>query len=162
MDTGKDYILMCEAAVGIQELMFGSNDDFMKILPAYIFDKEMNRICICIWTPKTLEKELGDSVVQHKINVSIEQDNDGNIYKAPKGGAYGEVAIWLPRQDQLQGLLSEKLDYQKFSNTFKDLAKFEDSLRLCFDSMEQLWLAFVMSERWNKKWDGKQWRKERG
>jgi hypothetical protein len=26
-----------------------------------------------------------------------------------------------------------------------------------FSSMEQLWLAFVMREKYGKKWDGKEW-----
>ena len=28
----------------------------------------------------------------------------------------------------------------------------------CFDSMEQLWLAFVMKTNYNKLWDGQGWR----
>ena len=53
-------------------------------------------------------------------------------------------SIWLPRQDQLQGMVEYTVGVNKFN------------------SMEQLWLAFVMSEKYNKKWDGKDWIKKRG
>ncbi len=61
--------------------------------------------------------------------------------------------IWLPRQDQLQemlGGLEQIEDYPFF--TLKGVAK--------IDSMEQLWLAFVMKEKYNKIWDGSEWVKE--
>jgi hypothetical protein len=86
--------------------------------------------------------------------------------------------VWLPRQDQLQDMLKDKIRYNH-KNTYgyvkgpapegfiagclhQEFHKFmvyEDQYIFCeaFNSMEQLWLAFVMHEKYNKRWDGKEW-----
>ena len=64
---------------------------------------------------------------------------------------------WLPRQDQLQDML--------FDETVSCAGKISFLHEECdtlFDepenySMEQLWLAFVMSEKFDKTWDGEDW-----
>ena len=67
----------------------------------------------------------------------------------------GEVFIWLPRQDQLQALVD---------NDFNGFVWYVDG---CYGigvdefsvdneelpSMEQLWLKFVMGEKYDKFWD---------
>lgn len=67
--------------------------------------------------------------------------------------------IWLPRQDQLQEMVGgfesgfilwgEWLDnmYPEHKNSFKKI----------FNSFEQLWLAFVMKEKYNKICNGEDW-----
>ena len=70
-------------------------------------------------------------------------------------------SVWLPRQDQLQGMLhwtnarGLMVELQEFcqtdplySNNFNN-------------SMEQLWLAFVMHELHNKTWTGEVWDERR-
>jgi len=67
--------------------------------------------------------------------------------------------VWLPRQDQLQDMVWDSLGTYcsnkmnsltwgvwDFYNTIDDV-----------DSMEQLWLAFVMRELYNKQWNGNEW-----
>ena len=71
-----------------------------------------------------------------------------------------EDDIWLPRQDQLQEMF-------KYNNHLNLLNAFHwwvfDVMKMSFPfsskevSMEQLWLAFVMSERYSKQWNGKKW-----
>ena len=76
-------------------------------------------------------------------------------------------AVWLPRQDQLQKilnwtnlttLLAELLD---FSGSPESYGNHPDpkinTLVYRWDSMEQLWLAFVMKEIHNKFWNGREW-----
>lgn len=62
--------------------------------------------------------------------------------------------IKLFRQDQSQGMV-------KVENISKLLARFwkwyEETDVYIFTSMEQLWVAFVMSERFGKHWSGKDW-----
>lgn len=70
--------------------------------------------------------------------------------------------VWLPRQDQLQKMV-------KYSVWFETLYRFYDWLQSkekihnwdsqCtkFNSFEQLWLAFVMKEKFNKTWNGVDW-----
>lgn len=60
--------------------------------------------------------------------------------------------IWLPRQDQLQ----EMVGYQIPSGTQLQLF-FAFTLTQKRISMEQLWLAFVMKEKYGKVWNGEEW-----
>ena len=68
-------------------------------------------------------------------------------------------AVWLPRQDQLQEMVIEKYATPwdlaiAFSNVLMaDNASYFDA----FDSMEKLWLAFIMFEKHKKKWKDGEW-----
>ncbi len=80
--------------------------------------------------------------------------------------------IWLPRQDQLQGMVIVKVmaDYAETDISPEHrlvtvFASFVDAVRFPYKipqndltSMEQLWLAFVMSELYHKTWDGEKWK----
>jgi hypothetical protein len=68
-------------------------------------------------------------------------------------------AVWLPRQDQLQEMLIEKYATPwdlaiAFSNVLMDdnTSYFDN-----FDSMEKLWLAFIMLEKYGEKWSNGKW-----
>jgi hypothetical protein len=68
-------------------------------------------------------------------------------------------AVWLPRQDQLQEMVIEKYATSwdlaiAFSNILMaDNASYFDN----FDSMEKLWIAFIMLEKHRKKWKDGEW-----
>ncbi|MFZ5907963.1 MAG: hypothetical protein ACOYVJ_11275 [Nitrospirota bacterium] len=68
-------------------------------------------------------------------------------------------AVWLPRQDQLQEMVIENYATSwdlaiAFSNVLMaDKASYFDK----FDSMEKLWLAFIMLEKYKKKWKDGEW-----
>ncbi len=68
-------------------------------------------------------------------------------------------AVWLPRQDQLQEMVIEKYATPwdltiAFSNVLMaDNASYFDN----FDSMEKLWLAFIILEKHKKKWKDGEW-----
>ncbi len=76
-----------------------------------------------------------------------------------------ERFICLFRQDQLQEIiLKPKYDwYDSMKGKFKslyhaliwDFSNFAEGENLT--SMEQLWLAFVMQEKFDKKWNGEDW-----
>jgi len=65
--------------------------------------------------------------------------------------------VCLLRQDQSQDMLPDE------PNHFPSLTwieKFAEFYKLNYQkrwTMEQLWLAFVMNERFNKVWDGENW-----
>ena len=65
----------------------------------------------------------------------------------------GDDTIWLPRQDQLQ----EMLDVHHYTLLEKCWDFAQSTNGWMFDSMEQLWLAFVMKEKYNKLWNGEGW-----
>lgn len=66
--------------------------------------------------------------------------------------------IWLPHQDQLQEMVELALEplINSFNCFVEDLPDEPD-----FDSMEQLWLSYVMYGNFNKVWDGEEWIKEK-
>lgn len=129
MDTSKEYILMCEKAVEIQEL----------------------------W-----KKQAGDIFAQGYPR--------GNTLIVGFHCTFSEVdehypdRVWLPRQDQLQEMVENNIsDFLEFcfapnsccgcSRTVSTFIK----IKFKNLSMEQLWLAFVMKEKFNKVWNGTDW-----
>ena len=62
--------------------------------------------------------------------------------------------IWLPRQDQLQEMMiGDSFKWidsliHKFSFSIDNWSMYYRQ----FTSMEQMWLAYVMMEKYNKKW----------
>ena len=68
--------------------------------------------------------------------------------------------IWLPRQDQLQEMISEHWNLTYSYGLVERFANWLRSSKVGYYenlSMEQLWLAFVMSQKYNKVWDGEEW-----
>lgn len=65
-----------------------------------------------------------------------------------------------PRQDQLQGMVGD-LSLEKLLLGVYE--QYENSTHLVGYglSMEQLWLAFVMSEKYNKTWNGSEWKEDK-
>lgn len=130
MDTSKTYIRMCEKA---RELQFA-------------------------W-----EGRLGD-VVRHQGKGII-------YYTKPSDLLQGDGCIWLPRQDQLQEMMPsvnyennlahlawmfDKFCNSSRANPFQPLAE-NYVILSTLTSMEQLWLAFVMKEKYKKTWNGTKW-----
>jgi len=73
--------------------------------------------------------------------------------------------LWLPRQDQLQEIYRQ---YDKTVSIWGMVSRLKDFIygvddndftreAELFTSMEQLWLAFVMKEKYQKTWDGNDW-----
>lgn len=73
--------------------------------------------------------------------------------------------VWLPRQDQLQEIYRGGEDLKAPSAELKVLY---DNIHFLnnpdakylwkFPTMEQLWLAFVMKEKFEKTWNGEKWK----
>jgi len=74
---------------------------------------------------------------------------------------------WLPRQDQLQEMVLGQITraynlwtmithFNEFSRDSGTVSMF-DRQTWYYMTMEKLWLAFVMKEKFNKIWDGKNW-----
>jgi len=73
-------------------------------------------------------------------------------------------AVWLPRQDQLQEMVGNS-PYNNIQNAMwsilDNLHKYAFTPNIFNEfiptSMEQLWLAFVMKEKYGKVWNGEEW-----
>jgi len=136
MDTSKEYILMCKEAKEIQT-EWSKTEELM----------ELGRDGDYYYNTKGL-------INQVRIRGTQDDDDfpgDGITFPCETYGA-----IWLPRQDQLQDMVNLKIprlvyDFRSF------VADFIGSYTEKFGSMEQLWLAFVMAEKYNKEWHGLQW-----
>ena len=78
-----------------------------------------------------------------------------------------EGGIFLPRQDQLQEMVSDQLNmllhfgYFVFSVDGGRHLHIKRTVGEPDPTMEQLWLAFVQKENHNKVWDGEEWKNEK-
>ena len=127
MDVGAEYIKMCEKADEIQT----------KTQPVHIMESRE----VFVYD--------GDEIWFH--------------YAVGEGKGMVIRKVWLPRQDQLQemlewakkgtyGVLLIDAFYNWSKKTFNPQPFGNDSM-----SWEQLWLAFVMKEKYNKTWSGEEW-----
>jgi len=131
MDTSETYIKQCEKAEEIQESWQALKHDL------YVYREDDLKFHI--------HMVRQDYIPQY-------------LTKYP-------VYVWLPRQDQLQEMVGATSLWDlnhRYSRWLYDV----DDVGLCdfhikheheFSSMEQLWLAFVMKELYNKVWDGESW-----
>ena len=143
MDTSKEYIKMCEKAVEIQ------SPSVWKPIAGDWYDSRGNT------------EKKGPKVLQILNNFRALR-YDKNIKSIHRH-------IWLPRQDQLQEMVMEIMPYKNCSNSVTNLIdtfshevlsgedKFIEST-VSMNSMEQLWLAFVMKEKFSKTWNGEGWK----
>lgn len=67
-----------------------------------------------------------------------------------------ERAFPLWEQDQLQEMI-EVINSETIAYFLSAIKHFEETTNRQFKSWEQLWLAFVMKEKFNKVWNGKGW-----
>lgn len=141
MDTSEQYIKMCEKAEEIQKL--------------------------CSLEELTTSPNPEPYITTHL---------DSYFYiNHPWRDTWTYKVIWLPRQDQLQDMVGQyyaEQDEMVFSSHYIKVAFLDFATWMgiqyrpkpfvcvptnCFDSGGQLWLAFVMQEKYNKIWDGEDW-----
>lgn len=101
--------------------------------------------------------------VKHNLEIGLDYGCQPACCEDPYGCRKECKWVWLPRQDQLQEMVGLDIialcrDFRDFAfNNYAD-ATTDDIDPVCtFTSMEQLWLAFVMKEKYNKVWDGNTW-----
>ena len=98
---------------------------------------------------KLWEPDDGDFIhCDSNICTEVHVVGDHFKYKDP-------TYTWLPRQDQLQEMIGGTWSGQLF-RLDRWIKEFGKEYYAC-TSMEQLWLGFVMTEKFNKKWDGESW-----
>jgi len=117
-----------------------------------------------LWIPKVgdiiahRDSHKVESNPLHKALVSWDNNKESLIPIAVTWVGRNKMYIWLPHQDQLQEMV-EAVDTSpyKLHLALTRWLEIEVGLPPPYDSMEQLWLAFVMKERHNKTWDGDNW-----
>jgi hypothetical protein len=162
MDTTPEYIKQCEKAVPDLLDYFVAN--IQQLRPMFIYDEVTERVSVLLWSPKSLRDKIDET--RDEIIVSIESEKDRNIYiPGDSKEAVSKPIVPLWRQDQLQEIWREEYlkhpskhgwfgEFCNFmSEPYSDGANADES----FDTMEQLWLAFVMKELYGKGWNGEEW-----
>ncbi len=82
----------------------------------------------------------------------------GSVFSEDPSGCTYKKYIWLPTQSQLQEMIIKHGHHN--SGILFGLMQFSDKYSYNDKSMEQLWLAFVMKEKYNKVWNGEDWVKD--
>jgi hypothetical protein len=137
------YVKMCETAVKVQELWepIAMNIMYCTGLQSVGFLKRYS----CHYK-EGYKLELQN--IQHFSETIIANRSD---------------CVWLPTQSQLQGMvdihpLSRLVQqFSVFAHNNLSAAPTMDSYNIRFETMNQLWLAFVMHKKFNKTWNGEGW-----
>ena len=150
MDTSKEYIEMCRKAVDVMGLW--DSDVINWRNQGYSTKHE----CLVV------EGQDGTAMCPKLSLLLFKKEREQ--YKKE----FCEFEHWIPLfyQDQLQGMVERSLSVKSngnhmavqfayfVSDHIENHIHFGDVL---LQSMEQLWLAFVMHEKFQKKWDGEDW-----
>lgn len=129
MDNSKEFIIKCEKAVEIQKQWKPQSGDW--------FSAEHTT-----WV-------VGNALIDEKMGpIPVE------ILKEPCGWGCKEKLIWLPRLDQLQEIICKDWGLQTICAYIESFSKslYGSSVTIT-GTMEQLWLAYIMYELYQKKWD---------
>ncbi len=149
MDTSETYIKMSDCP----EIQYSLTD--------YGFKEKLPRIRKDLWDGKLKMFCLeGDWIVNIKmVGLSVHAIRTTlAVTQSPK-------LIWLPTQSQLQEMLPKYLPTMTAKGKLDGLSRFlkkqthgiPDAIHFSLMSMEQLWLAFVMKEKFNKVWSDDKW-----
>ena len=130
--------------------------------PEYILKcQKARKELLDVWEPKSGDYVYND--MKKEVRVLYFSDEHGD---PPEKYTAGVFSMWLPRQDQLQEMIDwfkyTKLDFCNGTNKAYKLMLWvtlesPGSYWIHGNSMEQLWLAFVMKEKYNKVWNGEDW-----
>lgn len=139
MDKTKEYIDMCEKASELKRLWIPSQGDF-----------------IC--NTKATNKK-GDGFVNY-IYVNYEyqpckRSSEWVLIFNIEDKSKLPFNIWFPRQDQLQDMTCKELNFIEKLQLFYNYVK---NKKPNVNSMEQLWLSFVMRMEYKKEWVDNEWR----
>lgn len=79
----------------------------------------------------------------------------------PDDGKWVDGDVWLSSQEQLQGMVCDTVEDVMLMPTHFYFGEQDwyhaTAYALKFTTVRQLWLAFVMEEKYNKVWDGEKW-----
>ena len=159
MDISKQYIEMCSSAKEIQSLR--RDTICVKVGDWFVTPADT-------WVAVDADtKKRTTTYIEKVYNIDDVKDSTENC---PFVLNPFRNQIWLPRQDQLQKIVIDGNDYEKLlwrfskfvfkpdtENDFCIKAEPKRVLDNTFPSMEQLWLSFVMEEKYQKEWNGSKW-----
>lgn len=125
-------------------------------------DKSPEYIMMCekaeeIQTIKADKFENGDFMKWFGVSIYDERLNDGR--DGPKTYGTSKDIVWIPRMDQLAEMIetwNKKYSTAFFQNIVANSVYRNISVN-GYDSIEKHLLAFVMSEKYDKRWVNGEW-----
>ena len=153
MDTSKEYIGMCKTAFEIQ-----SNQS--TVFGSLYYCEALQHNENCFATICSNENSCNKYVKENASNYLNNELHEFEFAFNARDNCKYWVKTWLPHQDQLQDILWSNYDdiaKQYQLATFNRFAQSVWDKTGIFNSMEQLWLAFVMGEKYNKEWVNSKW-----
>ena len=84
-------------------------------------------------------------------------DNYDPVKKEFTGIGEDDEAVFLPRQDNLQKMIDYELPYDLIKDFSEWTAQLDISMKERLQTMEQIWLAYVMWKNYSKIWTGNDW-----
>ena len=156
MDNSKEYILMCERFVEVTKYNWKPKkgdivaDDVNIAEPGEDVKLEKQIFIVKVATKELTFLNMGLELITYSDGFSHGLD----LITIHGGLRHGMVPLF--RQDQLQTMIGD------FDDCLNLIDRFDSMSSIAYDypdlkSMEQLWLAFVMKEKYNKIWNGKDW-----
>lgn len=143
MDTSNEYVKMCEMAHELRETKFPAG---------HLTDGDF-----IAYRVKSNGNEVVAAVIGEEDTMQLHADVCGDKVEY----------WWLPRQDQIQkNLLKTVLKEDKIPLFFlRQLYEWlwieyerNHDHGVVFDTMEKVWLAFLMDKKYGKKWIQEKWR----
>lgn len=157
MDTSKEYIKMCQKATEVQ----GQKPDLDEEEQNFIANFHNAKACPVhgeehLWTRALAEDFYCTNCGEELVSVN----HIPNIETYEENGAL--ETVWLPRQDQLQGMIKDIPWKLQSVGTGED-----NAYRFQFLTSSDYWVDFspesvimkgVMHEKYGKKWSGGKWK----
>ena len=174
MDTSEQYVKMCERARKIQELWVPHKGDLVARPSIYVGGEirghSADSIVMTWFGEEHFDGQCRDAEQENigKVCVYYSRNWMFTMHEFPvdavkMGNAWfywhrKEDLIWLPYQHQSQEMLDTtwKGVWAQFIHLWNCTDKDSDYYGK-FDSWEQLWLALVYKEKWNKVWVNEDW-----
>jgi len=173
MDTSQEYILMYQKAEEIRGSWKPKVGDWITF--PKVRNKKGEHPCTCVSGFTEVTTEGNFEVLAYWRCYMLADENAPDIFlKEQKFLASNwkkhifeleNNLQWLPRQDELQEMILDKENSPiselkclvDLSSEGPEGEEWIDEYWEGFSSMEQLWLAYVMKENYNKIWNGKDW-----
>lgn len=158
MDVSPEYIEMCEKSEEIQELV-EREDTFSQLLREIPPTKEGKGKNVLVghnvfYRKHKIYRKKGKGFYTTILVGGDKQAIKRELNNSNCGSLETPYYVWLPRQDQLQEMVSS--DYWVCWNGLHEYVH-RMMYPLGLTSMEQLWLAFVMKEKYEKVWQNGEW-----
>jgi hypothetical protein len=170
MDCGETYVKMCQKAWILKDKhQWAEGDWFWASDKAYCIGSDVFGVVDMMRKPsERVYLAVAPEMVTFAKVADVPDRVDMREVVMKKARCANPV--WLPRQDQLQGIVSHgSLFFEGGGAAPSNLCGvFDLWVRQhwiwgkstddeVFASMEQLWLAFVMAEKYGKRWNGGDW-----